>query len=113
MEMLKGLMNVFAHLTKYSEVFKTCSSEACTICDGLWWNRGRAQPGARMESPGGAVAAKVVAAGLGKFNLHCKGFYSVLFAFLNILYYFSVNLNSSYIFRARVYAVNFLLPWGF
>lgn len=80
---------------------------------GLRWSRGRAEPGALVESPGGAVAAKVVAAGSGTFDLHCKGFYSILFAFLNILYYFSANLNSSYVFRVRVYAVNFLLPWGF
>lgn len=106
-------MNAFACLAKYLEVFKVRSPEMRAIRHGLWWSRGHAEPGARVESPRGAVAAKVVAGGSGRFNLHCKGFHSILFAFLNILYYFSVNLNSSCIFRARVYAVNFLLPWGF
>lgn len=59
------------------------------------------------------MAAQVITAGLGRLNLHCKRFYSILFAFLNILYYFSVNLNSSYVYGAYGDAVNFLLPWGF
>lgn len=70
-----------------------CSSEKCTICCGLWWRRALADPGAHVESPRGAVAAKLVPAGSGRFNLHCRGC-SILFAFLNILYYFLVNLNS-------------------
>lgn len=62
---------------------------------------------------GGSTAAKVITAGLGRFNLHCKRFYSILFAFLNVLYYFSVNLNFSYVYGVYGDAVNFLLPWGF
>lgn len=76
--------------------------EVHAVCDGCWWSLGHIQS-----------LCKVITAGLGRFNLHCKRFYSILFAFLNILYYFSVNLNSSYVYRAYGDAVNFLLPWGF
>lgn len=49
--MLKGSMNAFACLTKYLEVFKARSPEMRTIHRGLWWSRGRAEPGARVNPP--------------------------------------------------------------
>lgn len=97
----------FDHLKKYLEVVKSCLFEVHTVYHGCWWGRGT------CRVSGGATAAKVITACLGRFNLHCKRFYSILFAFLNILYYFSVNLNSSYVYGAYGDAVNFLLPWGF
>lgn len=104
--------SAFACLAEYLEISKACSSEMCATCDGVWWSWGCAGPGAHVETLKG-VAVKVGAAGLGGFNLHHKGVYSILFGLLSFLYYFPVKLNSSYVFRAHVYASNFPLPWGF
>lgn len=37
----------------------------------------------------------------------------MVFALLNILRCHLVNLHPNYVFKMHMYAVNFLMPWGF